>query len=693
MNICVIGYGYIGSKLVEYIRSTRKDIKITVISRNLSDRELDNADVNMFKTRYEMLSDEFYKNFTHIILLASQSGVCASKNLVNVVSNDLLNFSYLLERTDDKQIIIYASSAVSVSDQTLNYYDWSKKTLDKLVELEIKNGRRLIGLRMGTVCGVSPKMRNDLLVNKMIHDKQLYGKLKVSENDVNRAVLGLGDLCKSIVKILDTKDAKSGIYELVSFNSTVRLIANEICSGDNIIYYKNTKQVYDFTLDNTHFSKTFDFTFDDTLQNIINDLEKNTQNELVTRRCKTDSSFRMNIYCMVCNTKTEELLDLGQQPLANNYHKYNELCETYPLGLRYCSNCFHVQLNVVVSKELLFNNYLYVSGTSETGKKHFKWFAEKYPGKVLDIACNDGTQLDYYKAMGYETVGVDPASNLKEVAESKGHVIYNDFWSEELSERILNDKGTFDVIVAQNVFAHVDYPLQFLSYCKKLCNDNTKILIQTSQANMILNNEFDTAYHEHLSFFNCNSMNQLCKKVGMFLVNVWKVPIHGTSYIFEISTEDIKGNTTDVIYNEMEKGLYSVETYNRYRIQCNLYKNKFHNTLLKYKQQGYTIIGYGSTAKSNTLLNWCKIDKEIISYIIDENKLKQRLQTPGSDIMIESPEIGLLTKGKVVIVVLAWNFFVEIKRKVEKIIKNGDVKILNINPLYETNIVETTTVE
>jgi len=188
-------------------------------------------------------------------------------------------------------------------------------------------------------------------------------------------------------------------------------------------------------------------------------------------------------------------------------------------------------------------------------------------------------------------------------------------------------------------------------------------------------------------------MNQLCKKVGMFLVNVWKVPIHGTSYIFEISTEDIKGNTTDVIYNEMEKGLYSIKTYNRYRIQCNLYKNKFHNTLLKYKQQGYTIIGYGSTAKSNTLLNWCKIDKEIISYIIDENKLKQRLQTPGSDIMIESPEIGLLTKGKVVIVVLAWNFFVEIKRKIGGIVKNRDVKILNINPLYETNIVETTTVE
>jgi hypothetical protein len=244
----------------------------------------------------------------------------------------------------------------------------------------------------------------------------------------------------------------------------------------------------------------------------------------------------------------------------------------------------------------------------------------------------------------------------------------------------------FDIIIAQNVFAHISYPIQFLKLCKQLLSDTGILFIQTSQKNMISLSQFDTAYHEHLSFFNTNSMRYACNlnTVNMNLNNVNQVNIHGGSYLFEIQLEESKGNTIDVLSEEMNDELYCKNTYDQYRYNCLIYKNNFHTKILGYLLQTKILIGVGSTAKSNTLLNFCGISNEI-DCIIDENKLKQNLLTPGSNILITDFSRLKTIKCNTILILMAWNFELEILEKINKKLQEYNItfpiEVLNINTL------------
>lgn len=373
--------------------------------------------------------------------------------------------------------------------------------------------------------------------------------------------------------------------------------------------------------------------------------------------------------CRVCgNDHLVEVLDLNNQPLANSYHKGKEEQEEFPLKINVCSKCFHVQLSVVVDPDLMFKDYIYVSGTSNTLHKYFKEFAslcEHYSRgnqKVLDIACNDGTQLDKFRKMGWKTYGVDPAENLYPLS-SKKHNIVCDYWSEEVASNL---KETFDTIIAQNVFAHTHDIHSFLKACSIVAHENTNVFIQTSQAEMIVNNEFDTIYHEHLSFFNTKSMKICANLNGFSLVNVLKADIHGGSYVFMLR----KGDHDEFkAYKEMGKeniaGLYNLETYVEYAKKCKKVTEDFNAELKKFKDQDYKIVGYGAAAKGNTFLNFAQAD---LDYIVDDNDLKWGLLTPGRDIPIkDSKNLADEDPRKLVVVPLAWNFFDEISERANKI--------------------------
>ena len=250
------------------------------------------------------------------------------------------------------------------------------------------------------------------------------------------------------------------------------------------------------------------------------------------------NSYKNVDVCRCCGSNNLKcVLDLNNQPLANSYHNNKEILEEYPLKLNLCEECFHCQLSVVVDPSLMFKNYLYVSGTTDTLKEYFDFFAKftlqrykylnnSFAKKILDIACNDGTQLDYYKSRGLKTVGIDPAENLY-LKSSKKHDIICDFFPTQISEK-------FDIIIAQNVFAHTHDINKFLTSCGEILENGGVIYIQTSQSNMIKNNEFDTIYHEHLSFFNTLSMKKIIESCGLVLNNVFKFDIHGSSYVFEV---------------------------------------------------------------------------------------------------------------------------------------------------------------
>lgn len=383
--------------------------------------------------------------------------------------------------------------------------------------------------------------------------------------------------------------------------------------------------------------------------------------------------------CIACNSnKLFPVLDLGMQPLANSYKNYKEEPEDFfPLAINTCENCFHTQLTHSVNPDLLFKNYLYVSGTTQTLKNYFEWFADytiEYVGnnnskKVLDIGCNDGTQLDSYKKRNWNTFGIDPAENLFEQS-SKNHEIICDYFNSKHM-----NMGLYDIILCQNAFAHNTDQFDFMNTVKSIMHDDSLLFIATSQVDMIIHNEFDTIYHEHLSFYTINSMNELCKRSGLYLIDVIKNSIHGNSYIYVISKNNKKmrpSHMQNLISFEKSLGLHDKSTYIKYAKNCIDNAKNLDNFITKIKNSNLEeskipfVVGFGASAKGNTLMNFMKNGPD---FIIDENPLKQEKFTPGLAIEITNLNIlnSLAEEDTIIFIPLAWNFFDEISSKIKKV--------------------------
>ena len=293
---------------------------------------------------------------------------------------------------------------------------------------------------------------------------------------------------------------------------------------------------------------------------------------------------------------------------------------------------------------------------------------------MLDIACNDGTQLDKFKKLGWKTTGVDPAVNLYPLS-SKKHNIVCDYWNEKVASEL---HDTFSTIIAQNVFAHTHDIHTFLKACAIVANEDTNIFIQTSQADMVTNNEFDTIYHEHLSFFNTKSRKACANLNGFSLVNVLRADIHGGSYVFILRKgkhDEFKAHKE--MAKEEARGLYNLETYVEYAKKCKKVTEDFNKEIQKFKDDDYKIVGYGAAAKGNTFLNFAETD---LDYIVDDNELKWDLMTPGRNIMIRNPEwLSNEDTQKLVVVPLAWNFFKEISKKANSI-TNSELSFIRYFP-------------
>jgi 2-polyprenyl-3-methyl-5-hydroxy-6-metoxy-1,4-benzoquinol methylase len=377
-----------------------------------------------------------------------------------------------------------------------------------------------------------------------------------------------------------------------------------------------------------------------------------------------------NTHCLACGSDNiHTALDLGRQPLANSYKSSaNETEEKYPLGVRLCRECFHLQLSHTVDPEIIYKNYLYATGTNQTIKDYTRWFANfciescARADTVLDIGCNDGTQLDAFRALGVKTYGIDPAENLH-ARSSAQHKVVCDFFGRDAVPKL--NKVTYDLIVAQNVCAHNPDPKAFLESCRELMADHTVLFVQTSQADMVLHNEFDTIYHEHVNFFNTNSMSKLAQRVGLNVIDVVKTPIHGNSYIFILSKPAFNQHRVEnIVALEKAHGLFDLETYTQWETHVRGLVKRLKTQINTYRKQGYTIVGYGAAAKGNTLLNFSNIQ---LDFIIDDSPLKQGKFTPGTGCAIVG--IDRLKKfkrrDKILFMPLAWNFFPEIKSKIQ----------------------------
>lgn len=371
------------------------------------------------------------------------------------------------------------------------------------------------------------------------------------------------------------------------------------------------------------------------------------------------------MHCLACGADgTAPCLDLGRQPLANDFKQTDtEPEDAWPLAVELCPSCHHLQLDYFIDPELMFKNYLYVSGTSGTFRKHMEWFAD-FTGagpwhRVLDIGCNDGTQLDVFKARGCETWGVDPAENLFPLS-SKKHKVHLGFFE------TFNPDVTFDILCAQNVFAHNRDPHAFLQRAATMMEPDSKFYIQTSQADMVLNGEFDTIYHEHINFFNVESFRRLAMRAGLVLIDALKTPIHGTSFLFVVARTGVPSSNVQMMIDaETTQGVHTLELYDAWAAKARSFAARIKSDLT-----GKYVVAYGAAAKGNTLLNFVGVRPEMI---IDDNPLKQGRFSPGVRSPVRpSSALDALPDGPVVFVPLAWNFFDEIKEKILKVRNRPD---------------------
>ena len=386
--------------------------------------------------------------------------------------------------------------------------------------------------------------------------------------------------------------------------------------------------------------------------------------------------------CLACNSKKlRQVLDLNHQPLANSYLKNKNIKEkNYELKVNGCLKCSHLQLSIAVDPKQIYKNYDYVSGTTQTYKnfmKKFYKFCLKKNNKIinkniLDIGCNDGSQLDVFKSNKFKTYGVDPAKNIFKIS-SKKHKVICDFFTKQVVDKI---DTKFDFIISQNSFAHNPKPIQFLKNVKRLMHEKSLLIIQTSQADMCKNYEFDTIYHEHINFFNIKSMNKLLERAKLRLHDVTKDAIHGSSYLFVIKLNSSQKN---IKYKIKKEKYLNYNFYKNWGKKCKKSVSKIKSKIKKISKNN-VVIGYGAAAKANTFLNFSKIK---FDFIIDDNKLKQNKFCPGSKIPIKPLNFIKNYKDNIYIVPLAWNFHKEIRQRVIKVRRKNIDKFIICYPRFK----------
>lgn len=369
--------------------------------------------------------------------------------------------------------------------------------------------------------------------------------------------------------------------------------------------------------------------------------------------------------CVACGASNlVTTLDLDHQPLANDFLSPGSFLDSYPLKLNRCNDCFHSQLSIAVDPSRLFRNYSYVSGTSETLSNYFDDLTKNLltrfgsKKKILDIGSNDGSFLEKFAQSDWTTLGVDPAVNLVPESAAKNVVTIPTFFDERMASLLTND---FDVIVAMNVFAHTQDPLAILNGISRCLSDSGRAFIQTSQANMFTTGQFDTVYHEHISFFSVRSMKALLERADLSLVDVSIVPIHGMSYLWEIQKSGSHGSDISREQEEVNFGLYSSELYEEFASIALSKAVEVKETVTKYREKGFKIVSYGAAAKGNTFINFADIS---FDYILDDTPQKIGRLSPAGNCIVSPPSILAEIDGPVLLIVPAWNFAKEILTKV-----------------------------
>lgn len=391
--------------------------------------------------------------------------------------------------------------------------------------------------------------------------------------------------------------------------------------------------------------------------------------------------------CRLCKSKKlEKVLDLGKTPPANSFLKKSQLKDKedfFPLRVNFCANCSQLQLSHVVTPEILFRHYVWVSSTSKVTVAHFEEYANcvfnklqlKKGDLVVEMGSNDGVLLKPFKKLGLKVLGVDPARNVAARATKEGVPTLPHFFSVKIAKQIAKKYGRAKVITANNVFAHINDLDEIVKAVHELLDKEGTFIIEAPyNIDLLEKNLFDIIYHEHLSYLAIQPLNKFFKSHGMQIFDVVKRPVHGGSVRIFVkmngAKHKIKSSVQKFIDLEKRKKLFNIDTYREFAKKIEENKVNLSKLLKKLKKVNKSIAGYGAPAKATTLLYYFNIGRETLDFIVDDSPFKQGLFTPGKHIPVLAPR-QLYTRKPDYLLILAWNFAESIMKMHERFKKEG----------------------
>ena len=373
--------------------------------------------------------------------------------------------------------------------------------------------------------------------------------------------------------------------------------------------------------------------------------------------------------CRICKSKQIlQVINLGRQPLANKYPKNRfEIAreKKFNLQILFCKNCRSGQIKKIINRNILFEDYYYLSSVNKKLREHFEKLAlkvKKYKF-VVDIGSNDGILLKPLKKLKVKSIGIDPSVNVGKIANDRGLETFVGFFNKKIVNKIVKKYNKPDLIVASSVVTHLENPIKFANDVKSfLKKDGTLIIEIEYLQNFIKNSEFERFYFDRPFYYSANSINKLFKNVGMKLIDIEKIDVHGGSLRCFIKNS-INARATNRCINLLnkEKKYLTVKAFKKFNKQ--IYENSklLYNKLRSLNEKGYNVIGYGSPARVSTITNVSKINSSLIKYIIDDSPLKQNRFSPGMHIKILPRKNNINNKIDIVIV-FAYEYFKDIKK-------------------------------
>lgn len=381
--------------------------------------------------------------------------------------------------------------------------------------------------------------------------------------------------------------------------------------------------------------------------------------------------------CYLCSQDNSiPFIDLRNQPLANKYPIKEEFEKEdfFPLQVFFCKKCKNVQLGTMISRERMFEDYYYLSSVNPGLVRHFEDLAKKLSSArfVVDVGSNDGILLKPLKQLGVRAIGVDPSINVSKIANDQGLVTLTSFFNSEITEKIKNDFGKADTIVASSIFTHLEDPHQFIEDAKNLMTDDGVFIVEVEYiGNILANVQFERFYLDRIFYYSLTSLSKLFENHGLHIADLEIIEPHGGSLrVFVRKGLNFASSAAVKNLLKEEESTLNPIKLEEFKGEVDAYISAFRNKLDEYKKAGLKVAGYGAPARVATICNYGDIGPSLIEFIVDDSPLKQNRYSPGTHIPIV-PKNYLDEHKPDVLVVFAYEYLEDIKKKT-----NGEYKYL-----------------